>query len=154
MLRSGASESMAEEIAQETMLKVWSKADLFAPSSHGVSAWIFTIARNLRIDAHRRQQRDVVINGEGIDGDAAVEACVVEEHSMPEAQLAASQMEESVCKAMAQLSDEQMRVIRLAFIEEKTHSEIAEQLQIPLGTVKSRLRLALARLHALLGQIS
>ena len=65
-----------------------------------------------------------------------------------------AQSAESLHKAMAQLSDEQMRTIQLSFFEQKTHSEIAENLQIPLGTVKSRLRLALARLRALLGQMS
>jgi len=72
----------------------------------------------------------------------------------PEAQFAAAQSEENVRKAMAQLSNEQLRVIELSFFEEKTHSEIAEHLQIPIGTVKSRSRLALARLRALLGGMS
>lgn len=156
MLRSGVSEAMAEEIAQETMLTVWCKADFFAPSSHGAAAWIFTIARNLRIDALRRQQRDRATNSEGNNGDTciSVEPHVVDERLTPEAQLAAAQSAGSVHKAIAQLSDEQMRVIQLSFFEQKTHSEIAEHLQIPLGTVKSRLRLALARLRTLLGQMS
>ena len=156
MLRSGASEAMAEEIAQETMLTVWRKADLFAPSSDDAAAWIFAIARNLRIDAFRRQQRDRAINSEGnnVGAGIAVEPHVVDEHLTPEAQLAAAQSEQSVHEAIAELSDEQMRVIQLCFFEQKTHSEIAEHLQIPLGTVKSRLRLALARLRALLGQMS
>jgi RNA polymerase sigma-70 factor (ECF subfamily) len=154
MLRSGANEAMAEEIAQETMLTVWRKADLFAPSSHDAAAWIFAIARNLRIDGFRRQQRDRAINSEGSNGDTCIEPHVVDEHLTAEAQLAVAQSAESVHKAMAQLSDEQMRAIQLSFFEQKTHSEIAEHLQIPLGTVKSRLRLALARLRALLGQMS
>ena len=78
MLRSGASEAMAEEIAQETMLTVWCKADLFAPGSHGAAAWIFTIARNLRIDALRREQRDRAINSEGDNGDTRI---AVEPHA-------------------------------------------------------------------------
>ena len=154
MLRSGANEAMAEEIAQETMLTVWRKADLFAPSSHDAAAWIFAIARNLRIDGFRRQQRDRAINSEGSNGDTCIEPHVVDEHLTAEAQLAVAQSAESVHKAMAQLSDEQMRAIQLSFFEQKTDSEIAEHLQIPLGTVKSRLRLALARLRALLGQMS
>ena len=154
MLRSGANEAMAEEIAQETMLTVWRKADLFAPSSDDAAAWIFAIARNLRIDGFRRQQSDRVINSEGSNGDTCIEPHVVDEHLTAEAQLAVAQSAESLHKAMAQLSDEQMRTIQLSFFEQKTHSEIAENLQIPLGTVKPRLRLALARLRALPGQMS
>lgn len=155
MLRSGASEAMAEEIAQETMLTVWRKADLFVAGSHGAAAWIFTIARNLRIDALRREQRGNASSSESDNDDARI---AVESHLdkqlTPEAQFAAAQSEENVRKAMAQLSDEQLRVIELSFFEEKTHSEIAEHLQIPIGTVKSRSRLALARLRALLGGMS
>ena len=155
MLRSGASEAMAEEIAQETMLTVWRKADLFVAGSHGAAAWIFTIARNLRIDALRREQRGNASSSESDNDDARI---AVESHLdkqlTPEAQFAAAQSEDNVRKAMAQLSDEQLRVIELSFFEEKTHSEIAEHLQIPIGTVKSRSRLALARLRALLGGMS
>ena len=155
MLRSGASEAMAEEIAQETMLTVWRKADLFVAGSHGAAAWIFTIARNLRIDALRREQRGNASSSESDNDDARI---AVELHPdkqlTPEAQFAAAQSEENVRKAMAQLSNAQLRVIELSFFEEKTHSEIAEHLQIPIGTVKSRSRLALARLRALLGGMS
>jgi RNA polymerase sigma-70 factor, ECF subfamily len=148
MLRSGASEAMAEEIAQETMLTVWRKADLFVSGSHGAAAWIFTIARNLRIDAVRREQRGSASDRVNDNDNTRVVELT------PEAQFAAAQSEENVREAMAQLSDEQMHVIELFFFEEKTHSEIAEHLKIPLGTVKSRLRLAMARLRALLEQAS
>jgi RNA polymerase sigma-70 factor (ECF subfamily) len=148
MLRSGASEAMAEEIAQETMLTVWRKADLFVSGSHGAAAWIFTIARNLRIDVVRREQRGSASDRVNDNDNTRVVELT------PEAQFAAAQSEENVREAMAQLSDEQMHVIELFFFEEKTHSEIAEHLKIPLGTVKSRLRLAMARLRALLEQAS
>jgi RNA polymerase sigma-70 factor (ECF subfamily) len=151
MLRSGASEAMAEDIAQETMFAVWRKAGLFVSGSHGAAAWIFTIARNLRIDALRREQR-----GRASDNDdtrIAVEPCV-DARLTPEALFAAAQSEENVRKAMAHLPDEQIRAIELSFFEERTHSEIAEHLRIPLGTVKSRLRLALSRLRALLSEMS
>lgn len=147
MLRSGASEAMAEEIAQETMLTVWRKADLFVSGSRGAAAWIFTIARNLRIDALRREQRGGSDRASDNDNTRTVELT-------PETQFAAAQSEENVRQAMAQLSDEQMHVIELFFFEEKTHSEIAEHLKIPLGTVKSRLRLAIARLRAVLEEAS
>jgi RNA polymerase sigma-70 factor (ECF subfamily) len=151
VLRSGASEAIAEELAQETMLTVWRKADSFVPGSAGAAAWIFTIARNLRIDALRRERR----NGceLDIDRDVAIE-CRVDEQLTPESQVAARQLEQCVRKAMGRLSNEQLRVIELCFFEDKAHGEIAEHLQIPLGTVKSRSRLAITRLRTLLGEIS
>ena len=78
----------------------------------------------------------------------------VDEQSTPESQVAAVQFEQCVRKAMGRLSSEQLRVIELSFFEDKAHGEIAEHLQIPLGTVKSRLRLAITRLRTLLGEIS
>jgi RNA polymerase sigma-70 factor (ECF subfamily) len=148
MLRSGAIEATAEEVAQETMLSVWRKAALFDPTSTGAAAWIFTIARNLRIDALRREQR----------GGTQEPEVDLNEHAddLPpvDSQIAAAQAEQLVRSAMAQLSEDQLRVVELSFFEEKAHAEIAEQLQIPLGTVKSRLRLAMARLRTLLGDLS
>ena len=103
MLRSGASEATAEEIAQETMLTVWRKAGSFVPGSAGAAAWIFTIARNLRIDALRRERR----NGceFDIDRDVAIE-CRVDEQLTPESQVAARQLEQCVRKAMGRLSND------------------------------------------------
>ncbi len=151
MLRSGASEAAAEEIAQETMLSVWRKADSFKPDTAGAAAWIFTIARNQRIDAFRRERRGGAVE---VDNDKDIAEQRVDERLTPESQVAAGQLEDCVRQAMAQLSNEQLRVIELSFFEDKPHGEIAELLQIPLGTVKSRLRLAIGRLRALLGDIS
>lgn len=148
VMRSGTSDATAEEIAQQTMLTVWRKADLFIPSSTGAAAWIFTIARNLRIDALRRER----YNGSkfGIGKEACFEFC--DEQTGPESRVTAGQLEQCVRKAMGQLSNEHARVIELVFFEEKSQSEIAAQLQIPLGTVKSRLRLAIGRLRKLLAE--
>jgi RNA polymerase sigma-70 factor, ECF subfamily len=149
MQRSGVSEAAAEELAQEALLAVWRKAELFDPASTGAAAWIFTIARNLRIDAHRRERRGGVTETSDVEIEFQVD-----ESPQPDSQLAAAQSEQQVRDALSQLSSEQMRVVELSFFEEKAHAEIAELLGIPLGTVKSRLRLAMTKLRNLLSELS
>jgi len=147
--RSGASEASAEELAQETMLAVWRKAALFDPESAGAAAWIFTIARNLRIDARRRDSRGGVIETSDVEIEFQID-----DSPLPDSRLASVQSEERVRSALSQLSADQVRVIELSFFEEKAHAEIAKILEIPLGTVKSRLRLAMNRLRNLLSELS
>ncbi len=149
MQRSGATEAAAEELAQETMLMVWRKAALFSPAGAGASAWIFAIARHLRIDAFRRQHRGGVIETSEIDAEFEVD-----DVPLPDSRLAAAQSEQRLRTALAELSADQMRVVELSFFEEKAHADIAQILDIPLGTVKSRLRLAMKRLRSLLGEPS
>lgn len=149
MQRSGASEAAAEELAQEALLAVWRKAALFDPASSGAAAWIFTIARNLRIDAHRREKRSGVTENSDVDIEFQVD-----QSPQPDLQLAAAQSEQRVRDALLQLSSEQMRVVELSFFEDKAHAEIADLLGIPLGTVKSRLRLAMTKLRNLLSEPS
>jgi RNA polymerase sigma-70 factor (ECF subfamily) len=149
MQRSGSNEAQAEELAQEAMLAVWRKAALFDPATAHASTWIFTIARNLRIDAFRRERRGGMIEATGVEIEFQVDGS-----PLPDARLDASQSETRVRTAMAKLSDEQVRVVELSFFEEKAHGEIARILGIPLGTVKSRLRLAMNRLRTLLGELS
>lgn len=149
MLRSGASTQVADELAQEALLAVWSKATLFDPASTGAAAWIFTIARNLRIDGLRRQKRTPTYDTAEVDLEFQVDT-----GPQPDAGLAAAQVESRVQSALAGLPEEQLRVVELSFFEEKAHAEIAETLRIPLGTVKSRLRLAMNRLRDLLGDFS
>jgi RNA polymerase sigma-70 factor, ECF subfamily len=148
MQRSGVGDAVAEELAQEAMLAVWRKAALFDPASTGAAAWIFTIARNLRIDAHRREKRGLTETS-----DVEIEF-QVDDSPQPDSQLAATQSEERVRAALSQLSSDQLRVVELSFFEEKAHAEIAALLGIPLGTVKSRLRLAMTRLRNLLSELS
>jgi RNA polymerase sigma-70 factor, ECF subfamily len=147
MRRSGASDASADEFAQETMLAVWRKAALFDPATTGASAWIFTIARNLRIDAFRREHR-----GGAVDVTSAELEFQVDAQPTPDSRIGAAQTEQLVRIALRELSADQMRVIELSFYEEKAHAEIAEIVGIPLGTVKSRLRLAMKRLRSLLGE--
>jgi RNA polymerase sigma-70 factor (ECF subfamily) len=131
---------VAEDLAQETLLTVWRRAGSFDPARAAASTWIFAIARNLRIDVARRERR--LLPGE--DGPEPAGPL------RPDAGLAAVQEERRVAAAIATLPVEQLQVVRLAFFSDKPHSEIARDLSLPLGTVKSRLRLAMAKLRALL----
>lgn len=145
MLRLGAAPDAAEELAQETLLTVWRKAAAFDPSRAAASTWIFTIARNLRIDRLRRERRPLVAD----DPSDAPESV-----RTPDVELASDEDCARVKAAIAALSDEQAEVVRLSFFSDKPHAEIAGELGLPLGTVKSRLRLAMGRLRALLGEPS
>lgn len=141
LLRRGVTAELAEELAQETMLAVWRKAALFDPARASASTWIFAIVRNLHID-RLRQDRFV-----------AADADVPEEvDSRPTADLAieAAQRAARLRAALARLPAEQVDVVRLSFFDERPHAEIERALGIPLGTVKSRLRLAVAKLRTLL----
>jgi len=146
MLKAGCSADEAEEIAQNTLIAVWRKAGQFDPATTAAAAWIFTIARNLRIDAVRR-----AVRGGRSSGDADLAAAADPSES---ADIVISRVEHAsrVTAAIERLSAEQSRMIRLSFIEERPHSEIAGLLAIPLGTVKSRIRLAMNRLRDLLDE--
>jgi RNA polymerase sigma-70 factor (ECF subfamily) len=141
MLRAGCPPPAAEELAQETMLAVWQKAGQFDPARAGASTWIFTIARNLRIDASRRERHPSELMLDPMP-DEPVQADRV---------LAMTQQEVRIRAALTLLPPEQAEVIRKAFFEDKVHADIEKELGIPLGTVKSRLRLAMTRLRSMLG---
>lgn len=144
MLKSGASREEAEEIAQDTLLAVWRKAAQFDPASCGAPAWIFTIARNLRIDSIRRSAR----SGVAVP-DAELEY-LADPADSQETLLSRRDENERIAAAVSRLPKQQTAAIRMSFVEGRPHSEIAEALGIPLGTVKSRIRLATGRLKNLL----
>jgi RNA polymerase sigma-70 factor (ECF subfamily) len=145
MLRLGAEPQLAEELAQETLLTVWRRAAAFDRAKSAPSTWIFTIARNLRIDAVRRSRGGELAD----DPSDAPEAA-----PLPDAALAAAQSQVRIRTALGELPPEQAEVVRLSFFSDQPHSEIAEALHLPLGTVKSRLRLAMGRLRELLGDLA
>lgn len=143
LVRSGATSELAEDVAQETLIAVWHKAGSYDAERATVSAWVFTIARNLRIDRFRRDQRSQLHH--------VYELVQPSESPPPDAPLEAVERESRIRTALNGLPREQVRVVELSFFEGQAHGEIAATLGIPLGTVKSRLRLALARLREFLG---
>ncbi|OYX13142.1 MAG: RNA polymerase subunit sigma [Rhizobiales bacterium 32-66-8] len=143
--RSGATASAAEDFAQEAMLTVWRKAALYDPSRAAASSWIFTIARNHRIDALRRQ-------GYGLPQSDLSQA--QDDPPMPDDLLVGQDNAARIRSALGALSDEQAKVVQLSFFHDKAHAEIARELNLPLGTVKSRLRLAMLRLRDMLSDLT
>lgn len=142
MLRQVRDAQAAEELMQETMMTVWNKAALFDPGRGNVSAWIFRIARNLRIDAHRKDKRP--------EFDMNDPAFVKDDAPGADAHMEEVQDAERLHRALAQLPQEQMDLLKRSFFDETSHSAIAEQLGLPIGTVKSRIRLAFAKLRTAL----
>ena len=131
-----------DELTQEVMLAVWRKAALFDPSRGTGEAWIFGIARNACIDAARRRRGAPLVDLDPMtDSGEPVRA---------DQELEAAQDSRRVLAAMNGLSQEQLEVVRLSFFDDEPHTAIAARLNLPLGTVKSRLRLAMKRLRDLL----
>ena len=143
LMRLGTPAQQAEDLAQEAMLMLWRKAALFDPARASVSTWMFTIARNLRIDAIRRERRPF---------DPDDPALAREPEPAPDAGLQMRESEQALRQAMRVLPPDQNEIVMQFFFSGKPHSQIAADLDIPLGTVKSRLRLAVARLRAVMGE--
>jgi len=144
--RLGASDGLAEDIVQEAMLTVWRKAESYDPTKAAVGTWIFTIARNLRIDALRRDRhRDLDPSDPRLTPEPAI---------LPDREVEAAREEAQVRAALRTLPEDQAKIVNMAFYDGKSHGEIAAALAIPLGTVKSRLRLAFRRVRGLVGERS
>ncbi|MBU1307683.1 MAG: sigma-70 family RNA polymerase sigma factor [Alphaproteobacteria bacterium] len=142
MMKLGSSDALAEDLVQETFVSVWRKAAMYSQQRGAPSTWIFTIARNLRIDQLRRQSNKPYEDLESLElaSDAPSGSSLVEQN----------QVIERVTLALKSLPVEQQEVVRLSFVQDMPHAQIAESIGIPLGTVKSRLRLAYERLRPLL----
>ncbi len=142
MVRGGLAPFAAEDVTQDVMETIWRKAHLYDPGKSAAATWVFHIARNRRIDL-RRRNRELSVAAEDFDGlpDPADDSddC-----------LDAARRDEHVRTALDALPQEQVTLVRLAFFEGLSHSTIASRLKLPIGTVKSRLRLAFARLRRLL----
>jgi len=140
MVRQGATATAAEELAQEVMLTIWRKASLFDPRKAAAMTWIFVIARNLRIDSLRRERSTTTYGSTPPDQ--------ADDSASPSDELAGREREQRVRAALDTLSEDQREVVRRSFFEDEPHPRIAEALGVPLGTVKSRLRLAMSKLRA------
>lgn len=138
LMRLGAPEDVAEELMQESLITAWRRAASFDPAQASVATWLFTIARNKRIDRLRRERRPEI--------DPSDPLLVPEPEPAPDAIIDAAQDEAQLRAALQDLPAEQLHLLRLAFFSDLSHRDIATRENLPLGTVKSRIRLALARL--------
>lgn len=146
MMRKGASAELAEDLVQEAMIAVWTKASSYSSERGSASTWIFTIARNLRIDRLRRESSAYFTDLENFDAPS-------DEVSGDEA-LNRVQEDSHVARALAQIPPEQRELLILSYVEDVPQSMIAERLKLPLGTVKSRMRLAYRRMRKLLETVN
>lgn len=137
--RRGAQDSEAEELAQEVMATVWAKAAQFDPVQAAVSTWIFRIARNRQIDAFRRMQRPELDPNDPLLQPAPTET--------PDVAILRSEADANVRAALHMLPPEQLDLLKASFYDGLPHAEIAKQFELPLGTVKSRIRLAFKKLR-------
>ncbi len=140
MMRQGADPATAEDLAQETLLTVWRRASLYVADKGSVATWIFAIARNMRIDRLRREMPWQELP-EGRLDQASSEA-------LPDELVSERERQARVRAALATLPPEQHEVVALAYLEGLSHGEIAARLRLPLGTVKSRMRIAYRKIRA------
>jgi RNA polymerase sigma-70 factor, ECF subfamily len=146
MMRKGAGSELAEDLVQEAMIAVWTKAGFYTAEKGSVTTWIFTVARNLRIDRIRRESgmklTELGDYDEPDDGPGSDEQLIrIEEDGL-------------VADALKALPDEQKRILLMSYVEDIPQSEIALRLQLPLGTVKSRMRLAYRRMRSQLEKLT
>lgn len=139
LLRPGIEPTVAEDLTQEVMTKLWLRANQFDRTRSSVATWLFRIARNARIDHLRRQRGEPPLGEEAFS--------VPDPTPAPDDALNAAQWDDRVRAALTNLPAEQLAIVKLAFFDGLSHSEIAHQTGLPLGTVKARIRLALARLR-------
>ena len=142
MIRKGALPDVAEDVVQETMINVWTKAGFYDSAKGSALAWIFTIARNLRIDRIRRETSRPISELGDFDApsdDRGSEEIVLQKDEA-----------RTVTRALSKMPPEQMEILVLSFIEDVTQAEIARRLSLPIGTVKSRMRRAYSTLRTTL----
>ena len=140
-LQNGLINDTAEELTQEVMSIIWSKSDKYDPSKSAVSTWVFTIARNKKVDFYRKNSR-FDYNEEDI------REFIYEENQNNK--INESEINDQIKIINQELDSGQQKLIKMNFFENKSHKKIAEELEIPLGTVKSRIRHILTKMHKIL----
>tara|TARA_B100000945_G_scaffold132959_1_gene106114 strand:- start:303 stop:836 length:534 start_codon:yes stop_codon:yes gene_type:complete len=140
-IQNGLSADISEELTQEVMSIIWSKSDRYDSSKSAVTTWVYTIARNKKVDFFRKSAK-INVNDDDIreflyeNGD--------------EDKLSRKEAAEQVNRINKELNQDQRKMIKMNFFENKSHKKIAEELEIPLGTVKSRIRNILIKMQRLL----
>ena len=141
LIKLGAVDNQAEEVIQEVMIAVWTKSASYDKTKSSVGTWIYTIARNKRIDKIRKEKRHYLS-----ESDEGLEIPVA---STQENEIFSSEISIKLKKYIENLPEEQGKLLKLSYFYDKTHSDISKELNIPLGTVKSRIRLALKKMRHL-----
>ena len=141
----GAREAVAEELAQEALLRLWQRADSYDAARSSLATWLFRIARNLHIDRLRRENQWIAVDMEPLEFEAETDNPAF---SSAESFAAHAELNERI----ERLSATQARLIRMSYFEAKSHQEIASELGMPLGTVKSHVRRAFLRLQGEMGE--
>lgn len=144
LMARGMGNGNAEDVVQDIMIKCWTRAELFDPSKASFATWVYRMTRNKRIDHLRKHGRMDVRDPE------LMKAIADDEVPSAEANFMAQQDSEALRAAMTKLSDPQRTALRMAFMEFKTHKEISEQIGVPLGTVKTRIRSAIQALKGIM----
>ena len=129
---------LSEELTQEVLSKVWSKANLYNPKKSKFSTWVFTIARNKKVDFYRKSKNKNINEDD------------LREFMYQNNDLNDYDIQESVDKINKELDLNQKKLIKMNFFEQKSHKKIAEELEIPIGTVKSRIRIILSKMNKFL----
>ena len=140
-LQNGLIKDNAEELTQEVMSTIWSKSELYDPTKASISTWVFAIARNKKVDFFRKNTTKSL-------NEEDVREFLYEENNKNSVN--ESEIKDQVSRINKELNKEQRKIIKMNFFENKSHKKIAEELEIPLGTVKSRIRHILIKMQRLL----
>ena len=140
-MQNGLSTDISEELTQEVMSTIWSKSDKYDPYKSAVSTWVYTIARNKKVD-FLRKNANIKVSEEDI------REFLYEDNQKNK--IIETEIIDQVNRINGELNENQRKIIKMNFFENKSHKKIAEELEIPLGTVKSRIRHILIKMQRFL----